>query len=250
MVNDEHDQPPATFTSNLVGKNTTITTNYTQEHAPQLIDSAFAQFHDEIGRAHDDFDRLRAIGRVVRTLHVLHPFEDANGRLNVYLLLPKLLLQHGFEPAIRPEMSELFNGGYSVDQIASALHDSHPRANDPVLANEQWRHNPADTAPWFEPNRPMTPDQWEHLRRDDLLDSVHTEKHRRARPAQATSPARPGSSTPTPAWCATTCGVSRWSRAGSCGSTRSSCTWSAAPARPTRTWTPPGRRRPTACGTC
>jgi len=44
-----------------------------------------------------------------------------------------------------------------------------------VVDDESWRHSRERTAPWFEPKRPFRPDQWEHLRRDDLVRTVHTE---------------------------------------------------------------------------
>ena len=44
-----------------------------------------------------------------------------------------------------------------------------------VIDDESWRHSQERTAPWFEPDRPLRPEQWENLRRDDLARTVHTE---------------------------------------------------------------------------
>jgi hypothetical protein len=101
--------------------NVIIQTVYAQSEAPGLVDTVFDRYYEEIARDGSDHDRLRAIGRVVRALQVIHPFGDANRRLNVHVLLPKLLLEQGFKPVIRPDMAMLFQGGYSAGQIADAL---------------------------------------------------------------------------------------------------------------------------------
>src|SRR6202020_146824 len=74
-----------------------------------------------------EHEQLRAIGWVVRTLHVMHPHNDGNGRLNINLLLQRLLQTNGFSPVITHSMSDLFSGGFSLDQIAIALRWSQGR---------------------------------------------------------------------------------------------------------------------------
>ncbi|MFG1884809.1 hypothetical protein [Micromonospora sp. NPDC049102] len=96
-----------------------------------VVDHIFTEFRNKIASANSDFDRLREIGRVVRNLHVSHVFDDGNGRLNVYLLLPYLMLNYGFMPphvnedehslVFAQRLYKLFNGGFSADQIATAL---------------------------------------------------------------------------------------------------------------------------------
>ncbi|MCV7028533.1 hypothetical protein, partial [Mycobacterium sherrisii] len=88
---------------------------------PRMVDAAFDDYYDDIAAAQTEGDRLRAIGRVVRNLHVMHPHNDGNGRLNINLLLPRLLLANGFSPVITHSMADLFSGGFSRDQIATAL---------------------------------------------------------------------------------------------------------------------------------
>ncbi|GGW30808.1 hypothetical protein [Streptomyces xantholiticus] len=98
-----------------------LLTNYKLGGAPHLVDAAFDQYYEEVGKAAIAWDRLSAIGRVVRTLQVIHPFEDANRRVNVHLLLQKFLLEQGFRPVVTPLLASLFQGGYSVSQMAGAL---------------------------------------------------------------------------------------------------------------------------------
>jgi hypothetical protein len=112
-----------------------VVTRYRQDKAPGLAGAALEDYYEQIGAAHDDTARLTAIARLTRRLHVMHLFTGANGRLNVYLLLPRLLLENGFRPVIHPEMHAMFNGGWSLDEIVAALGAAQPRgvpaAEDP-----------------------------------------------------------------------------------------------------------------------
>ncbi|MFC4852600.1 protein-glutamine glutaminase family protein [Actinophytocola glycyrrhizae] len=98
-----------------------ITTNYEFKDVKGLVDAVFDQFYDDMANARTDADRFKAIGRAVRTVHIVHPFNDTNRRLNVHLLLPRLLLESGFQPVAFKDMDQLFQGGRSLDQIADAL---------------------------------------------------------------------------------------------------------------------------------
>jgi hypothetical protein len=98
----------------------TLEPAYNPDDMPALVNDAFARYYDEMDAATSDHDRLRAIVRVVRTSHVLHPFSDGNGRVGLYVLLPKLMA-NGLRPVILPSMAYLFNGGFTVDQMATGL---------------------------------------------------------------------------------------------------------------------------------
>jgi hypothetical protein len=90
---------------------------------PWLAQDVLDRYYEEVAAAADDNGRLRAIAGLIRRLHVMHLFRDGNGRVNVYLLLPRLLLEHGFRPVIDPSMNEMFNGGWNLDQIVRVLAD-------------------------------------------------------------------------------------------------------------------------------
>jgi len=96
--------------------------------SPNLINEAFRLFRAEIGQADRRRAQLHAIAKLIRFLHVLHTFSDGNGRLHVYFLLPRLLLQYGFGPPLRlgpccsPDtLDGLFNGCFTLDQIVVFL---------------------------------------------------------------------------------------------------------------------------------
>ncbi|WP_445163555.1 WXG100-like domain-containing protein [Mycobacterium sp. Dal123C01] len=88
---------------------------------PAMINEAFARYYQELGQAQSEDDQLRAIARVMRTFGVLHPFQDGNGRLHNRFLLPRLLLANGFQPVVMPSSLYLFNGGFSLAQLVTAL---------------------------------------------------------------------------------------------------------------------------------
>ncbi|MEU6083022.1 hypothetical protein [Streptomyces sp. NPDC047108] len=98
-----------------------LQTNYAVGEVPRLVDLAFDRYYTEAAQADNDLSRLAAIGKVVRALQVIHPFHDTNRRLNVHLLLHKLLIEQGFRPVVTPELASLFQGGYSVEQMAETL---------------------------------------------------------------------------------------------------------------------------------
>jgi hypothetical protein len=61
--------------------------------------------------------KLRRIVKTIRALHVGHFFGDANGRLNIFLLLNKLLIEEGFSPAILPNNPDVFGGLKTLDGL-------------------------------------------------------------------------------------------------------------------------------------
>ncbi|AXX33773.1 Flagellar hook-length control protein FliK [Actinosynnema pretiosum subsp. pretiosum] len=114
-------QDPLTILNRHSYDNPAISTNYRFDEAPGLIDAVLTRYYENTANAKTDHEKLREIARVVRTSHIIHPFQDGNRRLNVHLLLPRLLLEQGFKPVILPEMPQLFQGGFDLDQIATAL---------------------------------------------------------------------------------------------------------------------------------
>ncbi|MCJ1290287.1 hypothetical protein MMC34_001823 [Xylographa carneopallida] len=74
--------------------------------------------------------RLTAIAGAIHNLHVMHAFTNGCGRVNIFLLLPKMLLAYGFglppggeygSGIPKTVLHMLFNGGYSLDETARFL---------------------------------------------------------------------------------------------------------------------------------
>ncbi|MEW2288535.1 hypothetical protein [Streptomyces sp. NPDC047841] len=99
-----------------------LNTNHAPAKAPRLVDAIYDRYYQEIASAGDNRTaHLKAIARTIRALMVIHPFTDANSRLNIRLVLPKLLLQHGYPPVYHEDFHVLFQGSFSVETIAERL---------------------------------------------------------------------------------------------------------------------------------
>ena len=96
------------------------------------VDAVFQRFSTAIESAPTQGALLLAIAQAVRALHVMHTFSDGCGRVNVFMLLPAMMLRYGFGVPLGrrfygKELSwrtiyNLFNGDYSVGTIAQVLH--------------------------------------------------------------------------------------------------------------------------------
>lgn len=96
--------------------------NYGIDRGPVLTQQILDRYYDEVGTATTAPAKLRAIVKAIRAIHVTHVFRDANGRLNVNILLNKFLLEQGFNPTILPrEGLGVFGGGFSLDQLADMV---------------------------------------------------------------------------------------------------------------------------------
>jgi len=81
-----------------------------------LMDHVIAKAHREIAEANGDQDSvLGAIVDCCRGLGVIHPFKDANGRVMMFLVLNKLLMENGMPPTI------LQDQGYMVGKSKATL---------------------------------------------------------------------------------------------------------------------------------
>jgi len=67
-----------------------------------------------------EYEKLKAIGSLVRALHVGHYFHDANGRLNTMVLLNRLMIDAGFHPVIM-QRTDIFGGECSADELVEAI---------------------------------------------------------------------------------------------------------------------------------
>lgn len=80
--------------------------------------------------------RLLAIARVIRTLHVMHAFRDANGRLHVMLMLNKFLKQEGFSHVVLQRGPEVFGGSYSLPELVAEMRTGMQAFADLVAAQD------------------------------------------------------------------------------------------------------------------
>ncbi|WP_254902300.1 hypothetical protein [Mycobacterium simiae] len=150
-----------------------LTTAFGADRVPAMVDAVFARYQEDLAAAGSEHEQLLAIARVVRTLHVMHPFAEGNGRLNVYLLLPRLLQSNGFRPVIVPSTAHLFSGGFSLDHIATALRWGQDRdlsfGLDDMASSAPWHLAGDDMGPF-----PALPDS--EPSSDSPSDNVTSEK--------------------------------------------------------------------------
>ncbi|MER7930553.1 hypothetical protein ABTY96_46855, partial [Streptomyces sp. NPDC096057] len=115
----ESEEQPITIYSKALGM---LNSNHSDGRAAQRVDAIYDRYHAEIENAGSDRTaKLNAIARAVRALMVIHAFTDANSRLNIRLVLPKLLLQNGLPPVYHPDFHIFFQGGYSIEHITRTL---------------------------------------------------------------------------------------------------------------------------------
>jgi len=96
-------------------------TNYTQREGEQYVQAALDRYHQEKATAWAADAKLAAIVRLIRSLHVIHAFRDANGRLHIMLMLNKLLAEEGFSPTYLKSNPEIFGGSYSIDELVTEV---------------------------------------------------------------------------------------------------------------------------------
>ncbi|MFG2840809.1 hypothetical protein ACGFYE_38080 [Streptomyces zaomyceticus] len=98
-----------------------IKTNYKNEDWDVILAGIFGDYRQEAEKAVDDRAKMGAIAKVITKLQIMHPFGDANRRLNVHVILPKLLLDNGFHPTISPDMKHMFQGGAKLEDQVDVL---------------------------------------------------------------------------------------------------------------------------------
>ncbi|MFE4856924.1 hypothetical protein [Streptomyces sp. NPDC056670] len=126
-------------------------TLYKDSDVEGLVTETLDRFYGKLDAAKTTRERFKAIGWVVRTIHIIHPYDDTNRRLNVHVLLPRLLLASGYQPVIFKDMEELFQGGRSLEQIADAL-ESGQAVN--LLSDRIGATDPRYESDWYQRNRP------------------------------------------------------------------------------------------------
>ena len=97
--------------------NAHMDTNYAASEGKGLVNTILKLYYDGRKSKETVDAKLRRIVKTIRALHVGHFFGDANGRLNIFLLLNKLLIEEGFSPAILPNNPDVFGGLKTLDGL-------------------------------------------------------------------------------------------------------------------------------------
>lgn len=90
---------------------------YESKNAMKIVDTILRSYQEEVKKAQDDYQRLTAIARVVRNLHMIHPYQDGNGRTNIFGIMNKCLIEQNFCPAILPHGPVVFGGLKQLDGL-------------------------------------------------------------------------------------------------------------------------------------
>jgi hypothetical protein len=96
---------------------------YTSGECSVRVGKIFSIYYEAMGVTDDREQRLAIIARTIRALHVGHFFRDANGRLNIFVLLNKLLSDAGFCPVILPHGPEVFGGMKTIARLMEDIED-------------------------------------------------------------------------------------------------------------------------------
>jgi hypothetical protein len=100
-----------------------IFVNYTVAVGQQHVAAALTRYHQQIALAATPLAKIEAIVRVIRALHVIHAFRDANGRLHIMLMLNRFLTEQGFSPVTLRNSPEMFGGSYTIAQLVQEVRD-------------------------------------------------------------------------------------------------------------------------------
>lgn len=116
----------------LIQASGTMSAAYGKGESAMRVQKILDRYNDDMDRAKTRHEALSAIARAVRALHVGHFFRDANGRLNMYVVLNKLLTDEGFSPVILPYGPEVFGGMKTVDELVKDIEDGMRAFQDEV----------------------------------------------------------------------------------------------------------------------
>ncbi|MBB2483671.1 hypothetical protein H5407_00365 [Mitsuaria sp. WAJ17] len=95
---------------------------YDSKQAPVLVERILATYYAEVGKANKKPKLvMTAIVRLIRNLHVGHFFTDANGRINIMLLLNKFLMENNLPPVILRVNPGVFGGLLSIRKLVDAV---------------------------------------------------------------------------------------------------------------------------------
>ncbi len=86
------------------------------------INGLFEKYYTSIELAQSNEQKLEAIAKLCRALQIFHVFPDGNGRTILFALLPKLLIENGFSPAILEDVN-IFNGYHETSNLVTMIQE-------------------------------------------------------------------------------------------------------------------------------
>ncbi len=110
----ESPEKPGRICSNFCDKND-------EPQVRMIINRLFEQYYVSMERAENDDQKLAAIAKLCRAINIFHVFPDGNGRTVLWAMLPKLLMENGFCPAILDQPSKFAAGYYSIAEMVEQL---------------------------------------------------------------------------------------------------------------------------------
>ena len=87
----------------------------------KIINAYFDRYYAVISSARSEDEILAAIARICRAINMFHVFPDGNGRTVLWALLPKLLMENDFCPAMLDNPNRFAAGYYSVKEMVEHL---------------------------------------------------------------------------------------------------------------------------------
>jgi hypothetical protein len=100
-----------------------------QGQVETLMDHVIAKGQREIQAAGGDVDRkIGAIVDTCRGLGIIHPFKDANGRLMMFMVLNKMLMENGLPPTILQNQGHMV--GKSRDELVALIKEGQQKVKD------------------------------------------------------------------------------------------------------------------------
>ncbi|MCE3604317.1 DUF4157 domain-containing protein [Massilia sp. P8910] len=96
-----------------------IDTQYRRAEGEPLVNAILKLYYDGRSTAEENDAKLKRIVTAIRSLHIGHFFGDANGRLHMFVMLNKFLVEEGFSPAILPRGPDVFGGLATVDALVA-----------------------------------------------------------------------------------------------------------------------------------
>ncbi|MDM5180521.1 DUF4157 domain-containing protein [Massilia sp. DJPM01] len=113
------DQPKAITLHSQDGGGGHMDTNYSQADGKLLVNAILKLYYEGRFNVQENDAKLKRIVTTIRSLHIGHFFGDANGRLHMFVMLNRFLVEEGFSPAILPHGPDVFGGLATVDALVA-----------------------------------------------------------------------------------------------------------------------------------